>query len=76
MFSIFFDRIEVFDHILAQLQELEFDEEEDLNGNDAENNVPRKLYRILNLPTTKFLHKDLHRDSDGQAAIHDERQHR
>lgn len=36
---------------------MEFEKEEDLNGLDIENTNLRKLYRILALPTTDFLHK-------------------
>lgn len=58
-FSIFFDYIEVYEHILAQFQQAEFENEEDLNGLDVEHNFLRRLYRILNFPTSDFLHKDL-----------------
>ena len=63
VFSIFFDCIEVYEQILAQMQDMEFEQEEDLNGLDIENTVLRKLYRILNLPTTDFLHKKAKRKS-------------
>lgn len=36
---------------------MEFEKEEDLNGLDIENSNLRKLYRILALPTTDFMHK-------------------
>ena len=65
VFSIFANHIEVFDHILAHLKELEFHDEEDLNGHKVENNVSRKLYRILNRPTTQFYNKDWKRNSNG-----------
>ena len=42
---------------MVQLNELEFPLEEDFNGLDCENSILRRLYRILNLPTSDFLHK-------------------
>ena len=41
---------------MVQLQDMEFPEERDSNGLDVENGVLRRLYRVLNLPTSDFLH--------------------
>ena len=56
IFSLFFDRIEVYEQILSQLQDYEFEEEEDINGQDCESSLLRRLYRVLNLPTDDLLH--------------------
>lgn len=56
IFSIFWDRIQVFEQILSQLQEEEFEDEDDSNGQDTENSRLRRLYRILNLPTMDLTH--------------------
>ena len=50
-FSLFFDRIRVYEQILAQLEEMEFEPEEDVNGLEVENGYLRRLYRALNVPT-------------------------
>ena len=56
IFSIFWDRIQVFEQILSQLQEEEFEDEDDSNGQDTENSRIRRLYRVLNLPTMDLTH--------------------
>ena len=57
IFSIFWDSIDIYEQILNQLQEEEFPQEEDFNGLDCENSKLRRLFRILNLPTSDLLHK-------------------
>ena len=53
---------------MAQLQDMEFPEEEDFNGLDVENGILRRLYRVLNLPTSDFLHyKDKRLNKEGEA---------
>ena len=58
VFSLFFDRIRVYEQILAQLQEMEFEPQEDVNGLEVENGYLRRLYRTLNVPTADLLGKD------------------
>lgn len=41
----------MYEQILKQLQDTEFENEVDANGNDAENSYLRRLYRVLNVPT-------------------------
>ena len=48
---MFFDRIDVYEQILSQLQDKEFKIEEDINGEDVECVYLKRLYRILSLPT-------------------------
>jgi len=38
------------------LQEEEFEDEDDSNGQDTENSRIRRLYRVLNLPTMDLTH--------------------
>ena len=54
--SIFFDRIEVYALILGQLQDMEFEEQDDINGKDVEHSYLRRMYRILNMPTGDLSH--------------------
>lgn len=56
IFSIFFDRIEVFEQIFEQLSNQEFLPEEDINGFMVENSYLRRLHRVLHLPTADLLH--------------------
>lgn len=55
LFSIFFDSIQVYEQVLNQLREMEFEMEEDFNGTDIENSYLRRLYRVLYLPTSDFM---------------------
>ena len=48
----------MYEQILAQLQDLEFPDEEDFDGQDVENSYLRRLYRILNLPTGDWVSRD------------------
>ena len=41
----------MYEQILAQLEEMEFEPEEDVNGLEVENGYLRRLYRALNVPT-------------------------
>ena len=52
IFSIFLEKPEVYQQILNQLRELEFEGELNSVRKLAENGVLRRLYRILNMPTT------------------------
>ena len=56
IFSLFWDRIEVYEQILSQLQDFDFEDEEDINGQDCESSYLRRLYRVLNLPTDDLVH--------------------
>lgn len=65
IFSIFFDRILVYEQLLNQVTKNEIEEEEDINGQDIESNFSRRLYRILNTPTGDLAHfKDKINDKD------------
>lgn len=55
IFSIFADQINVFEKILAQLDDMEFPEEDNFDGQDCENSILRRLYRVMNLPVTDLL---------------------
>ena len=50
IFSIFFDRIVVYEQILAQLTDQVFEDAEDMHGTGVENSYLRRLYRVLNRP--------------------------
>ena len=50
IFSIFQEHIAVYEQILSQLKDQEFENEQDGNGDDAENSFLRRLYRVLNMP--------------------------
>ena len=66
VFSLFFDKIRVYEQILAQLQEMEFETEEDVNDIEVENGYIRRLYRVLNIPTGDLKGKLQSRDSLGK----------
>jgi len=59
VFSIFFDYIDMYEHILTEFQQAEFENEKTSTGLDVEHNSLRRLYRILNFPTSDFMHNDL-----------------
>ena len=67
IFSIFFDNIAVYEQILAQLGDMEFPSEEDFNGMDVENSTLRRLYRVLNLPTSDLLKYKAKKNKGGEA---------
>ena len=56
IFSIFFDRIEVFDQIHEQISAEDFSLMEDINGFKVESSYLKRLHRVLNLPTADLLH--------------------
>ena len=59
IFSIFFDRIQVYEQIMDQLKATEFEgEEDDQEDQDHENEYLRRLYRVLKLPTGDFKRYD------------------
>lgn len=69
IFSIFADQINVFEKILMQLDDMEFPEEDNFDGQDCENSILRRLYRIMNLPVTDLLKlkiKDNDRTSEAE----------
>jgi len=49
-FSIFRKEVKVYEKVKAQLNEMEFDEVEDIDGTDVENNYLRRLHCALTLP--------------------------
>ena len=61
IFSIFFDRIEVFDQIYDQIDSEDYPSKLDVNGFKVENSYLRRLHRVLNLPTTDLLHYKVRR---------------
>ena len=48
IFSLFFDRIKVYEKILTQLKGMDFPGVEDIDGFDVENDFLRRLFRITN----------------------------
>ena len=56
IFSIFWDQITVYETILIQQQESEFPKEVGQDGRDYENAKLRRLFHILNMPTSDLIH--------------------
>lgn len=54
IFSIFQDNIDVYEQILLQLEQKEFTEYINANGDCLENGYLRRLHRILTLPTADW----------------------
>lgn len=50
-FSIFAKEVKFHEQVLIQMQETEFEEEEQADESLLENNVLRRIYRVLNLQT-------------------------
>ena len=68
IFSIFQEHIAVYEQILEQMQEHEFLNEKDFNGNVVENSYLRRIYRILLIPTADWIDsKDVRRRLEKQA---------
>ena len=51
IFSIFLHKIEVYEQIYSQFQDLEFEDELNSLKKFAENGILRRLYRIISMPT-------------------------
>lgn len=71
VFSIFADSVKFHEQMLEQINESEFAEEEQDDETMLENNVLRRLYRVLTLPTpdinlTKIRSREDHEDSDNE----------
>ena len=71
IFSVFWDQIAVYEQIKDQLNSMEFESEEDREGQDRENSYLRRLYRILLMPVGDLQRHDKNiniseKDSDEQ----------
>ena len=51
IFSIYLYQFEVYQKILSQLNEIEFEDETDASKKSLENSTLRRLHRILKMPT-------------------------
>ena len=64
IFSIYFDNIEVYEQIVSQLSECEWQKETNIAGDEVENSYTRRLMRILRLPTLDLLTKAKKKEID------------
>ena len=62
IFSIFQEHIDVYEQIVQQMKEKEFEASEDFNGIDAEHPYLRRIHRILLTPTSDWLETQTLRD--------------
>ena len=73
LFSIFADKVKFHEQMLEQVNDTEFSEEEQEDESLLENNILRRLYRVLTLPTPDMKLEDSKRlstqagDQDGEA---------
>jgi len=65
VFSIFADNVKFHEQVLIQVLEGEFPDEEQEDESLLENNLLRRLYRILTLPTPDMLDPEKHPSATG-----------